>query len=70
MLKRLGGQQPRQVTWSRLQDTEMLDMARSKTGVSREQVYWKSKRTEQAVGTSDTRGGKKRQTASYRKEKQ
>ncbi|KAK9157777.1 hypothetical protein Scep_004351 [Stephania cephalantha] len=46
------------------------DMARSKTGVSREGVYGKSKRTEQAAGTSDTRSGRKPQTTSYRKEKQ
>ncbi|KAK9125491.1 hypothetical protein Scep_014337 [Stephania cephalantha] len=44
-------------------------MARSKTGVSRERVYGKSKRTEQGAGTSDTRGERKPQTTSNRKEK-
>ncbi|KAK9082865.1 hypothetical protein Scep_029336 [Stephania cephalantha] len=46
------------------------NMARNKTGISRERVYGKSKRTEQAACTSDTSGGRKLQTASYRKEKQ
>ncbi|KAK9100226.1 hypothetical protein Scep_023656 [Stephania cephalantha] len=45
-------------------------MARSKIDVSRERVYGKSKRTEQATSTSDTHGGRKPQTSSYRKEKQ
>ncbi|KAK9168205.1 hypothetical protein Syun_000345 [Stephania yunnanensis] len=45
------------------------DMARSKTGVSRERLYRNSKRTEQAAGTSDTYDGRKPQIASYRKEK-
>ncbi|KAK9125703.1 hypothetical protein Scep_014549 [Stephania cephalantha] len=48
----------------------LLYMAWSKSGVSRERVYGKSKRTEQAVGTSDIPGGRKPQTTSYRKEKQ
>ncbi|KAK9160297.1 hypothetical protein Syun_006638 [Stephania yunnanensis] len=37
--------------------------------VFKEQAYGMSKRMEQAVGTSDTRGGRKPQRASYRKEK-
>ncbi|KAK9162369.1 hypothetical protein Syun_003271 [Stephania yunnanensis] len=45
-------------------------MARGKVGVSREQVYGKSSRTEQTVGTLDTLDGRKPQTTSYKKEKQ
>ncbi|KAK9105591.1 hypothetical protein Scep_022435 [Stephania cephalantha] len=51
-------------------DLYFKDMARSKTGVSRQEVYGKSSRTEKATGTSDTRGGRKLQIVLYRKQKQ
>ncbi|KAK9132184.1 hypothetical protein Scep_011712 [Stephania cephalantha] len=41
-----------------------------KTGVYRERVYGQSSKTERAMGTLDTRCGRKPQTTLYRKEKQ
>ncbi|KAK9114216.1 hypothetical protein Syun_021013 [Stephania yunnanensis] len=44
-------------------------MARKKTPISRHHVYGELSRAKQLVSASDTRGWRKEQTTSYRKEK-